>query len=432
MSDEEATAYGRYTGPPSRAELEKLFFLDDADRELIAKRRGEASRRGFALQVTTARFVGRFLPDPLEMPTEVLDYLAAQLGIADASVVKQYTERRQTPFDHQEEIRKAYGLRDFAEAEDDFAQWVDARAWNTGDSAKSIFTEGVAWLRTERVLLPGVTTLARLVARVREQAIDRLHQSLHAALSPQQRAVLELLLEVTEYGEEISLEQVWESIDAVVPRRELRTAVAAVTGMVPPPEADDDGPMRALLAERIGTVSGFLKTLTTVIEFGATAEAARVLEATKALPRLLDGRKKKVTEADMDAGLVTGSWKRLVHRPGPNGSTVDKNAYTMCVLTRFHRHLKRRDIYAQASARWRPVDLHPPQPQVLRLQTRSDLAQHDQRPGCRARRQGRDRHRPRLPAHDRRAVPPRRRPPPRGHRHRHPLRAPFRAAQVSG
>ncbi|MFB4319887.1 DUF4158 domain-containing protein [Actinomadura sp. 21ATH] len=137
-----APSVGRYTGPPSRAELEKLFFLDDADRELIAKRRGEASRLGFALQVTTARFVGRFLPDPLDVPAEVLDYLAAQLGIADVSVVKRYTERRQAPFDHQEEIRRAYGLRDFGEAEDEFAAWVDARAWNTGDGARSVFTDG--------------------------------------------------------------------------------------------------------------------------------------------------------------------------------------------------------------------------------------------------------------------------------------------------
>ncbi|WP_202126077.1 Tn3 family transposase [Actinomadura physcomitrii] len=116
--------------------------------------------------------------------------------------------------------------------------------------------------------------------------------------------------------------------------------------------------MRALLAERIGTVSGFLKTLTVAIEFGATAEAARVLEATQALPRLLDGRKKKVTQNDIDPGLVGGSWKRLVFRAGPNGSTVDKNAYTMCVLTQSHRHLKRRDIYAEASARWRDPRAH--------------------------------------------------------------------------
>jgi hypothetical protein len=32
---------------------------------------------------------------------------------------------------------------------------------------------------------------------------------------------------------------------------------------------------------------------------------------------------------------------------------IDKNAYVFCVLTEFHRHLKCRDIYAEASCRWR-------------------------------------------------------------------------------
>ncbi|WP_433381035.1 hypothetical protein [Streptosporangium sp. CA-115845] len=58
-------------------------------------------------------------------------------------------------------------------------------------------------------------------------------------------AAVEMLLEVTEYGEELRLDQVWEAIDAIVPRRALREAVAAVTEMVPPPDADADGDSRS-------------------------------------------------------------------------------------------------------------------------------------------------------------------------------------------
>ena len=58
------------------------------------------------------------------MPALVLERLAGQLDIADPSCVKRYAERRTTPFEHRDEIKAAYGLREFTEAEDEFAQWV--------------------------------------------------------------------------------------------------------------------------------------------------------------------------------------------------------------------------------------------------------------------------------------------------------------------
>ena len=72
--------------------------------------------------------------------------------------VARYTERRTTPLEHREEIKAEGGLREFAETEDEFAARVHARAWNTGDGPKTIFADGVKWLRENAVLLPGVTT----------------------------------------------------------------------------------------------------------------------------------------------------------------------------------------------------------------------------------------------------------------------------------
>lgn len=53
LTDEEAASYGRYNGPPPQAELERAFFLDDADMALVARRRGDHNRLGFSLQMTT-------------------------------------------------------------------------------------------------------------------------------------------------------------------------------------------------------------------------------------------------------------------------------------------------------------------------------------------------------------------------------------------
>ena len=63
--------------PPSRAELERFFFLDDADEALIAKRRSDHSKLGFSLQLVTVRFLGTFLTDPPDVSTVVLDYVWA-------------------------------------------------------------------------------------------------------------------------------------------------------------------------------------------------------------------------------------------------------------------------------------------------------------------------------------------------------------------
>ncbi len=207
LTDDEAAAYGRYAGAPSREELNRMFFLDDADRTLVAKRRGDHTRLGFALQLTTVRSLGTFLPDPLDVPTVVLERLAGQLGIADPSCVKRYTERRTTPFEHREEIKAAYGLREFSQAGDEFARWARSRAWNTGQGPKIIFADGVQWLRSNAVLLPGVTTLARLVARVREEATGELYATLASLPGPHQVMSLENLVVVPDGARYSDLER---------------------------------------------------------------------------------------------------------------------------------------------------------------------------------------------------------------------------------
>jgi hypothetical protein len=195
LSDDQVAAYGSFVGVPSRAQLERFFFLDDASRRLIGTLRRDHLQLGFGVQLGTVRMLGAFLDDPVDVPVEVVDYVAEQLGIGDPSGLKAYTEREKNRFEHVWEIRRRYGYSDFAEAAREFEAWMDARAWTTGDGPKALFDAGVAWLRERQVLLPGVTTLARLVARVREQATQRLWETLSGLLSAEQRYVLDRLLD---------------------------------------------------------------------------------------------------------------------------------------------------------------------------------------------------------------------------------------------
>jgi hypothetical protein len=194
----------------------------------------------------------------------------------------------------------------------------------------------------------------------------RAHPKL-AKASARLAVAVEALFDSDGWGgeEEPRVEQVWEAIEAVVSRAELRAALAMVNSSVPPADAADPDDWRSELVGRYTTVSGFLKLLPKVIEFGANAEGAAVLGAMRMLPDVLAYRSRLpaplIPRRMIEEQVVNGTWKRLVFgHPAREGGAVNRHAYTFCVLEQFYRHVKRREIYADASTRWRN-----PQAQLL-------------------------------------------------------------------
>jgi hypothetical protein len=107
-----------------------------------------------------------------------------------------------------------------------------------------------------------VTELLGKAERISEKETLRTHPRLARASMKLARAV-SVLFEVTDHGGEVSLDELWEAIEVLTPRRELHAAMQTLEDLVPDSEAaDPDTRTRALLAGRIATVSGFVKILT--------------------------------------------------------------------------------------------------------------------------------------------------------------------------
>ena len=94
LSPAQRDSYGQYLGDPSTQELARYFHLDDSDHTQIVEKRGDANRLGFALQLTTVRFVGTFLDDPTAVPPAVLATMSRQLGIDTTTDLTELSRRQ--------------------------------------------------------------------------------------------------------------------------------------------------------------------------------------------------------------------------------------------------------------------------------------------------------------------------------------------------
>ena len=176
-------------------------------------RRGDHNRLGFAVQLGTVRFLGTFLVNPIEVPPNVIDYLAQQLKIADTSSLPAYLEREETRWGHADLIQRHYGYQDFSAqpAHWRFLRWLYARAWVGTEGPSVLFDIATTQLLEQKILLPGVSVLERLVAAVRERVSQRVWKVLSRLPTAEQCQRLDAILKVDEDARQTVLDQLRRS-----------------------------------------------------------------------------------------------------------------------------------------------------------------------------------------------------------------------------
>ncbi|GAB3308594.1 Tn3 family transposase [Hymenobacter tenuis] len=194
LSNDQAARYGRYHADPSLEQLSRFFYLSAPDLQWLSGRRRPYNKLGCAVQLCTLRFLGTFLPDPTQVPASVVHTLAQQLGLP-AESLDGYLIRPNTWYDHQASLVAYSGYVPF-DARQAFrlTRWLYAQVTTSTVRPSVLFDLTTAHLVNLRVVLPGVSLLTRLIARVRERSGQHIYRHLRARLSPAQQLALEALL----------------------------------------------------------------------------------------------------------------------------------------------------------------------------------------------------------------------------------------------
>lgn len=185
LTEEYQAHYGHYVGEPTALQLARYFHLDDLALQLVKQRRGDHNRLGFAIQLGTVRFLGTFLSNAIDVPVNVVNYLASQLNIIDTNCLSHYLHRVNTQWEHTQIIKESYGYRDFNSQPQHWQliRWLYERAWVSAESPRVLFDITTAKLLENKILLPGVTVLAKLISLVRERVEQRLYFHLYRLTS---------------------------------------------------------------------------------------------------------------------------------------------------------------------------------------------------------------------------------------------------------
>ena len=181
--------------PPefSDREIARYYTFTPADLAAINRRRRGHNRLGFAVQLAMLRFPGRTLVDLGTIPPRVLAYLAHQVDVP-SSTFGMYGQRENTVYEHLDEIRTVFGYTNY--------DWRAMRRLMTrllplameSDRSLPLAEAALDYLRTLKVIAPGITTLENLIQRVRRRAEHTVYRRLAQTLADSQQAVLDAML----------------------------------------------------------------------------------------------------------------------------------------------------------------------------------------------------------------------------------------------
>jgi len=174
-------------------EIARYYTFSETDLEIINQHRRSHNRLGFAVQLCCLRYPGWSLANMYHIPQTVLSYVAAQLEVAPDEFGK-YGQREMTPINHLQELREIYGFRYFDDTDHPSLEEYLMPFALENDHILRLVKLSIERLREQKVILPGITTIERIVSKVSGVAENKIYAIINRLLTAKQKKQLDEMI----------------------------------------------------------------------------------------------------------------------------------------------------------------------------------------------------------------------------------------------
>jgi len=180
----------------SNEEMARDWTLSEADRQEVGKYR-KNSRLFIAIQLCAVRLYGRFLNDVHDLSPRIVNYLNSQLDLPPSLTI-QTPDREATILVHRKNILAYLEFRRFDDtAQKELSHWIEQQA-RQGSPPHDLFHQAESYLFDKRILLPGPSTIERLIIHICSEAHTQRFETIYQQLSSDLHKTIDDLLNVPE------------------------------------------------------------------------------------------------------------------------------------------------------------------------------------------------------------------------------------------
>lgn len=194
LTDEQRLEFTQISPNISEWEMVKYYTFAENDIEIINRHRRDYNRLGFAVQLCCLRKPGWSLVNISDIPDAVLNYIAEQLQV-NPKEFEQYSKRENTRLEHLQELREEYGYRNFTNENSKFiSEYILPYAMES-DNIGRLIRIAIEEMKKQMIILPGITTIEKIVNEVLQRAEDTVINLINESLSNIQKQRLNEIIE---------------------------------------------------------------------------------------------------------------------------------------------------------------------------------------------------------------------------------------------